>query len=121
MNKLRLFWPQLFQEPKIYSPVLASLFLNILMWFLIIWRLPISAVWIPLHYNSYFGIDWIGPWYKIIYYPAVSLLMVVLNLVLLALITKIDRRIAYLLNWAGVLVQLIVLTALVFLIINYFG
>lgn len=121
MNKLRIFFAQIVQEPKIYSPFLAGLFLNFLIWALIIWRLPMSVNWIPLHYNSYFGIDWIGPWTAVTHYPAVALGIIIINLLLPVWLTKADRRFINLLNWTAVLVQVIIFIALIFLIINYFS
>lgn len=121
MNKLKLFLQQAVEEPKIFSPILTGLLMNALTWFLIVWRLPVSAAWIPLHYNSYFGIDWIGPWWNIIYYPVAGLLTIIFNLVLMAWLPGLDRRFALLLNWVSALVNFIVLVALILLIVNYFG
>src|SRR4030042_1891246 len=35
-----------------------------------------------LHYNIYFGIDWIGSWYKIYIYPFAGLLIFIINFLL---------------------------------------
>jgi len=121
MNKVRIFIAHLAQEPKIYLPLLTALFLNFLIWVLIIWRLPMSANWIPLHYSSYFGIDWIGPWIAITHYPAVALGIIIVNFLLPVWFTRADRRFISLLNWTAVLVQVIIFVALIFLIINYFS
>ena len=85
MSNISGFFKILLKKSELYLPFMASLLLNGLVWFLIVWRLPASATWIPLHYSSYFGIDWIGPWINIIYYPAIGLGIIALNLALAGL------------------------------------
>ncbi len=121
MSKIKDFLNVLFKQPKLYLPLSAGLFLNGLIWFLIIWRLPASATWIPLHYSSYFGIDWIGPWINIIYYPVISFLIIVINTAIGSLINEKYPNLTVWLFWTNLIVQLIILTSLIFLIINYFS
>lgn len=50
-----------------------------------------------LHYNIYFGIDWMGIWYKIFVYPLVGLAVYIINLFLGILFYKKDKFISRLL------------------------
>ena len=102
-------------------PLLGALLLNALIWLFITWRLPVSASWIPLHYNSYFGIDWIGPWINIIYYPLIGLTIIVINTVLLMIINDNKNILSITLVWSAVVVQLTLIISLSTLIIHYFS
>ncbi|HLD27906.1 MAG TPA: hypothetical protein VJB39_03575 [Patescibacteria group bacterium] len=102
-------------------PLLAALLFNALVWLIITWRLPISAAWIPLHYNSYFGIDWIGPWANIIYYPLIGLAIIAINTILLIVINDNKNVLSVSLAWSAVVVQLFLITSLLTLIIHYFS
>jgi len=112
---------QLLKQKNLYLVIIAALFINALIWFLIIWRLPASATWIPLHYNTYLGIDWIGPWIKIIYYPSLGLLILLVNILLAAVIMPKKSQLANWLTWAALVVQFFLLLNLSLLIINYFA
>ncbi len=117
-----IFYCQIFfKEPKWFGPLLASLFFNSLIWFLIIWRLPASANWIPLYYNVYFGIGWIGPWIQAIYYPLLALIIIIINFLLGSLTYEKNLNLTRWLLWSSLLVQLIILTVVISLIINYFS
>ena len=121
MNKIGKFFSLLIKQPEFYLPFMASLFINGLIWLMIVWRLPATSTWIPLHFSSYVGIDWIGTWIKITYYPGISLLVIALNIFLAALEYNKNRRLALWLVWTGLIIQIFILISLTFLIINYFN
>ena len=121
MNRIRQFSKILYSQSQFYLPFITSLFINGLIWLLIIWRLPASTTWIPLHFSSYFGIDWIGPWVQITYYPLIGLAIIILNFFLASMEYNKNRQLAFWLIWTGFIVQLFILTSLIFLIINYFS
>lgn len=121
MVKIKSFLIQLSREPELFLPFFSGLVINALIWFLIITRLPAQAAWIPLHFSTYFGIDWIGPWFKIIYYPAIALLICFFNALLAAFIYDQNSRLGKWLIWSGLLVQIIILISVAMLIIYYFS
>jgi len=50
-----------------------------------------------LHYNVYFGIDWIGSWYKILIYPIIGFLLFIINLLLSSYFYNRKNFLSYLL------------------------
>lgn len=106
--------------PMFYVPFILSLFLNLLIWLIIFLKLPATVNWIPLHYNAYLGIDWIGPWLQIFIYPSISLLIILVNLLIIIFIHKKEKNISLVLNFTGPLVQFIILGGLATLVIKYF-
>ncbi|MCX6785964.1 MAG: hypothetical protein NTZ18_03895 [Candidatus Komeilibacteria bacterium] len=121
MKNINVFLGRFYKESALFLPLLAALFINAFIWLLIIWRLPASAAWIPLYYNVYFGIGWIGQWINVIYYPGLSLLILIINLIISGLIYDRQRQLGLALAWAGLGVQVFVLITVLSLIINYFS
>ena len=76
---------------------------------------------IILHYNVYFGVDVIGPWWQVYFLPAVGLIILLINSVLGYLFYgQKERIVAHLLMLATFIVQIVVTIAVVsVLIINY--
>lgn len=66
----------------------------------------VAALWIllklrstgnlnPIHYNIFFGIDRVGPWYYLLRYPAAALVVLVLNFTLGYFIFPRDKYLSY--------------------------
>jgi len=121
MSRIKSFLIQLFRETDLFLPFFSTLLVNALIWFLIIARLPAKTDWIPLHFNTYFGIDWIGPWINVIYYPVTAILIGGVNLLLAAMLYHQNSRLSQWLLWSALIVQIIILTSLSVLIIYYFS
>ena len=98
-----------------------NLLLNVGLWLFLIWQVEKFSPLIPLHYNIYFGIDLLGPWYQIFLLPILGLAIFLFNLFLGIIFFKPERRlISYFLVGAATLVQLIILLAgLVIAILNW--
>jgi hypothetical protein len=108
----------------IISTVIAII-LNIAIWAIIYFlfrphviNLPEAQSFIPLHYNIYIGADLYGKWYKIFYNPALGLLLMVINTILMAIIYNKKKIISYYLAIVSPIIQLLLLisTALAILI-----
>ncbi len=56
--------------------------LNLLIWLLLVIKIPRSTEQIVLHYNIYFGPDLIGAWYRAFLAPLLGLLIFGLNFLL---------------------------------------
>ena len=50
-----------------------------------------------LHYNVYFGIDLLGPWYNVFFLPLIGIGLTLINAVMAASIWRWDRIASYLL------------------------
>ena len=101
----------LFLKDKIikYS-LIASVILNLLLWILFYFRIPIQVDPIALRYNIYVGINMIGAWWKIYYFPLIGLIIILLNRFLAKKFFYKDKLIARLLVVTILISQLILLT-----------
>jgi len=107
-----IFWRNLF----IRYTTIAAIVLQIGMWLLLVWKfLPIARQLeiVSLHYNIYFGIDLIGSWYGILTIPAVGLVFILVNSILILALFKREKFLSYFLAGCNVLINLGLLTALI--------
>jgi len=98
--------------------------INILIWLLILLRLrpiilalPNSDVFIPLHYNTYLGVDKYGDWKNIFYLPGIGLFIFLTNSFFALTIYNRKDILSYFLVSANFLAQLILLVATIFIIL----
>ena len=82
-----------------------SLIANIALWGFLFWRIRPQVEPIYLHYNIYFGIDLIGPWYKIYLIPLSGLIFLIINLIISLLIYKKEKVISYFLMSTVIICQ----------------
>lgn len=75
-----------------------------LWWFVALRNLPASET-IPLHYNIYFGIDLLGPWWYFFTLPAAGFVTMVVNCLLSMMLYVRERLAAYVLSLTSCLVQ----------------
>jgi len=101
-----------------------SFVLNILIWILIYVRLrplvinlPEEQAFIPLHYNTYLGVDSYGPWTKIFYLPLLGLGIFLVNTLLAVIIYNRKDLLSYFLIISSLLAQLLLLIATTFIIL----
>ena len=78
--------------------------LNIFGWWEVLFRLKHDSGNFFLHYNTIFGVDLVGSWWKLLYLPAVGLLIILANFGLGMFFYSKDKFLA---------ITLAVLTALV--------
>lgn len=89
-------------------------------WTVSLWRFPPLSVTgdiIPLHYNIYFGVDAIGPWWRILMIPGFATLTFLLNLLVMATKKKDDVALAMLLLITSLLVAALSDVALIFILL----
>lgn len=98
-----------------YSFIGAAALLAML-WAFLLWRgLPLRVnAFIPLHYNIYFGVDLIGPWYGIFSPAALGTVAFLLNGLLLLFLYERRRFLAYAAAFGTVLIQIIFCVSAVF-------
>ena len=85
---------------------LISLFLNLALWAFLFWRIRPQEEPIYLHYNIYFGIDLIGPWYQIYLIPLSGLIFLLINLVISLIIYNKEKVISYFLMVTAIICQI---------------
>ena len=103
----------------------ASIGVSLLLWFtltgLLVWRVvPViyKKTAVPLHYNIHIGVDDVGPWWRIFTVPAIGLIFILLNLILARFMWSRDPMLAHVAAASTVLIELILLAATVFIILN---
>jgi len=94
-----------------------GLFLNILIWGLVSWRILPNSDQVILHYSIYFGTDWLGSAWKILYFPAIGLLVLITNLVVGYYFWSKNKLISLTLNYLSVFFNLLILFASVLLVL----
>lgn len=99
---------------QIILPV--NIFLNLFLWFFLIWKVSKTAEPIPLHYNIYLGIDWLGAWYQIFYLPLAGLLLFIVNITLAVLIYPRERLLPYFLLSIAMIGQILLCLAAFFIV-----
>ena len=110
-----------FLKPSLWRPFLLSLVINLLIWLTLWWRIPISSDWLPLHYNIYFGIDWLAPWSYIFLTPLVGLAIILFNTTIVIWLQLKELFLSQLLLWVGLFIQLLIVLYLAVLIFYYFS
>lgn len=72
---------------------------------------------IPLHYNIHFGVDSLGPWWKMFLYPAFGALVLIVNTILAMTIFEKDRVLRNLLLMTSIAVNVVIAIAMVFVVL----
>jgi len=88
-----------------------SLFLNIFIWFVMLWYIRDFPEIIPLHYNIYFGIDLLGPWYQIFFIPVSGLITILANYFLAIIYWQKNILLSYFLIGVTTLIQILLLAS----------
>lgn len=89
----------------------SALLLNGVSWALLIWQTEDLYSLKALHYNIYFGIDWLGPWYQVFIVPLTALVFLAIDYYLSWFYYEQYRLLSYLFAAAGTFVQLLCLIA----------
>ena len=115
------FSQEFFASGLVHWVLIGSLVLNIANWGLIAFFIRPVDFSIILHYNVYFGVDVIGPWWQIYFLPFIGLIILGINTVLGYLFyQKKERIVAHLLMLATFIAQIGITVAVAsLLIINY--
>jgi len=88
-----------------------SVLLNGALWLLLSRALVNFDAIIPLHYDIYFGINALGPWYQLFVIPGLGLAVISLNFSLASFLFSRDKVLSYFLLWSSPVVNLILLLA----------
>jgi hypothetical protein len=117
----KLFSHEFFASALVHWVLIGSLVLNIVNWGLIAFFIRPVDFPIILHYNVYFGVDVIGPWWQVYFLPFIGLIILGINTVLGYLFyQKKERIVAHLLMLATFIAQIgITIAVASLLIMNY--
>lgn len=92
---------RLFLKDKIILlNLIASLLILVSLFFLFIYKIGSSHTageQFLLHYNIYYGIDWLGEWYKVFIYPLIGLIIFIVNFSLSIFFFEKEKFLSYLL------------------------
>lgn len=102
----KFFW----KDKIMFFAFLLNILVNVIIWINLLKVQKVDGL-IPLHYNIYLGIDYMGEWYKIFMLPTFGLVVLFFNLFLSSLIYFKDKFIPYILLFISLLVQIILLLA----------
>lgn len=97
-----------------------NIIINLLIWVFLIWQIKPTNELIPLSYNIYFGIDYLGDWQNIFLGPLIGLIIIFLNYFLAYLIFLKNNFLSYWLICTSLIVQIFILTFYILLIINFY-
>lgn len=86
-----------------------SIILNILLWVLFYFRIPVQVEPIALRYSIYVGINLIGPWHRVFWFAIIGILIGVLNFILAKKIFNKNKLLAHFLVITALLCQMILL------------
>lgn len=96
-----------------------SLIINLLLWGALAYLFQPQEEPIFLHYNIFFGIDLIGPWWKIFYIPLSGFIILLINTSLSAASFKEDRALSFTVMSATIFFELFLfLTSFLIVLIN---
>jgi len=86
-----------------------SLVLNLFLWGWLFWYISPQVEPFFLHYNILFGVDYIGPWWRIYFVPSTGLLIILINVIFGWLLFQKDHFFAHILNLISLLSQVFLL------------
>jgi hypothetical protein len=94
-----------------------GLFLNILNWGLVSWRIVPNSDQVILHYTIYFGTDWLGASWKVLYLPAFGLLVLLVNFAVGYYFWPQNKLISLSLNYLSAFFNILLLVVAVLLVL----
>ncbi len=106
----RSFFKIFLRDRIITAAFLFGVFVNSITWFNLL-RIQKTDEILPLHYNIYFGIDYMGGWYSLFIVPLFGLIVLLFNFLLSLFIHFKDKFLSYSLSVVALFVQMILLTA----------
>ncbi len=104
------------RDPWILGMTALATLLNVILWVLLLWRFAGATEFIILQYTIYFGISALGPWYQILFLPLSGLLIIALNFWISMRWYLHDKLMSYCVIVTALAVNILLLTAGIFLI-----
>ncbi|MEK7105195.1 MAG: hypothetical protein AAB865_00710 [Patescibacteria group bacterium] len=108
------------EHPLFLWTTIASLVLIAIMVALPFWKLApigLERPEIPLHYNVYFGVDLIGPWYKVFFLPLIGVILLLANRQFAIITWEKEKMLSYFFAVATLVVELALTVAVVLVVL----
>ncbi len=103
----RFFWHGYWTDPVMFFSLVLAVLANAGIWAVLYFTVESSDRPIILHYNIYFGVDFVGDWRNVYIMPALAFLIFLINLVLSRFFYYKERFISYLFAVMALLIQLL--------------
>lgn len=100
-----------FKDKAVLAAVFCSLLLNLSIWLILVFKLKRGELPIILHYNVYFGVDYLGRYSEAFAIPASGLIMLAANSILGNCLYKKSKAISKILIFSSIIIQLLLLIA----------
>lgn len=102
--------------------LLISVLINVTLWGALYFKLHnfsyvSESGQVALHYNIYFGIDSIGPWYKVFILPILGAFIIIFNNIVGYIFYLQEKLLSYLLIFSQTILQVILFVAGIFVIL----
>lgn len=104
----KLSWLFFLPDRKIRLAFIISLGLNIASWVIALWAaLPYYGKddFMVLHKTIYFGIDWLGPWYEMLFLPCLGLIFIIFNFIIAQYIWRKEENLSHLISWTTIFLE----------------
>lgn len=105
----RFFWHGYWTDPVIFFSLVLAILANAGMWAVIFFTVESTDRPVILHYNIYFGVDYVGDWRAVYFMPALALLIFLINLILSRFFYYKERMVSYLFAAMALLIQLLMM------------
>jgi hypothetical protein len=105
----RFFWHGYWTDPVMFFSLVLAILANAAIWAVIFFTVESTDRPVILHYNIYFGVDYVGDWKAVYAMPALALLIFLVNLILSRFFYYKERLVAYLFAMMALLVQLLMM------------
>lgn len=99
----------LFQDRVFQFCLVTTIIVQAILWLILFQRVEVTSDPIPLHYDIYFGINLIGPWYKMYFLPLFGIIIFTVNVLFGSLVYRREKVASWMLFSAGTFAQIILL------------
>ena len=100
----------------INSFLIATVLFQVFIWVYLIMNIGPDLDRVFLHYNIIFGVDLVGPWWKLYYLPLVGFIMLIINTAFSYFIYKTDKFLSRLLSFWSVFIHVFLLISVLILV-----
>ncbi len=108
----RFFWHGYWTDPVIFFSLVIGALINVGMWAAVFFIVEPVSQPIILHYNVYFGVDAIGDWKNVFFFPALAVAVFGVNVVLSRFFFYKEKLAAYLFAGMALVIQLVMVVGL---------
>lgn len=101
----------MFDDVRARWLLIGAAFSHVLVWAFALWQVHPQEEQLYLHYNIYFGVDLIGPWYRFYLLPVIGLVILFVNIALARILFRKEKMMPYIILGITMVYQLLLLLA----------